>query len=181
MSPKPLRPRGGRSIVVDAADWFPIVKVVHLGALVVWLGPSGGAWLVLMQARREMGELNPVTHYLYQGFLRILWLEHLGFATMLASGLVMIHMYGSGAMEIHWLRLKLAVVVFVVLPIEIADLWFSHRALPGIFTLRRPEVPYESGEQRLLDLYHRRFTPVALPLLLAAIVVVMWLAVAKPV
>ncbi len=166
--------------MVDATGWFAIIKVVHLGALVVWLGPSGGVWLVLMQARRETGEPSQVTHYLYKGFLRILWLEHLGFVAVLATGLVMLHMYGSGAMANHWIRLKLAVVVFVILPIEITDLWFSHRALPGVFAARRAEVPYEGGERRLLDIYHRRFTPVALPLLLTAIVVVMWLAVAKP-
>jgi hypothetical protein len=166
--------------VADASIWFSIVKVIHLGALVFWLGPSGGAWMVLMLARHKAGEPSLVTHYLYRGFFQMLWLEHLGFFTMLASGLVLLGMYGFGAIATTWLELKLALVVLIIVPIELADLWFSHRGLPEIFASRRPDAPYTEREKRLLDLYHRRFVPITLPVLLATVVVVMWLAVAKP-
>jgi hypothetical protein len=166
--------------VTNVGFWFPVVKVVHLGALVIWLGPSGGAWMVLMLARRKAGEPSLVTHYLYRGFLQMLWLEHLGFFTLLASGIALLAMYGLGALEATWLQLKLAIVIFVILPIEIPDLWYSHRRLPRIFASRRPDAPYTADELRVLDRYHRRFVPVFLPILLIAVVVVMWLAVAKP-
>jgi hypothetical protein len=32
-----------------------------------------------------------------------------------------------------------------------------------------------------LELYERRFVPVSLPILLATVVVIMWLAIAKPI
>jgi hypothetical protein len=165
---------------MDAAFWFPVVKVVHLGALVIWLGPSGGAWMVLMLARREVAEPSLVTHYLYRGFFQMLWLEHVGFFALLASGVALLAMYGFGAVEATWLKLKLAIVMLVILPIEIPDLWFSHRGLPRIFASRRPESPYTENEKRILDSYHRRFVPFLLPILLIAVVVIMWLAVAKP-
>lgn len=167
--------------MLDASIWFPIVKVIHLGALVIWLGPSGGAWMVLMLARHKAGEPSLVTHYLYRGFFQMLWLEHLGFVTMLASGVVLLGMYGLGAMATAWLEFKLAIVVLVIVPIEAADLWFSHRGLPQIFVSRRPDAPYTGSEKRLLDLYHLRFVPIALPVLLTAVVTIMWLAIAKPV
>lgn len=164
----------------DVAFWFPIVKVIHLGALVIWLGPSGGAWMVLMLARHKAGEPSLVTHYLYRGFFQMLWLEHVGFFALLASGITLLWMYGFGALDATWLKLKLAIVIAIILPIEVPDLWFSHRGLPQIFASRRPDAPYTEHEKRLLDAYHRRFVPIFLPILLAAVVVVMWLAVAKP-
>jgi hypothetical protein len=165
---------------MDIGFWLPIVKVIHLGALVIWLGPSGGAWMVLMLARHKAGEPSLVTHYLYRGFFQMLWLEHVGFFALLASGIALLAMYGFGALEATWLQVKLAIVIFVILPIEIPDLWYSHRGLPQIFASRRPEAPYTSDEQRVLDSYHRRFVPILLPILLIAVVIIMWLAVAKP-
>ena len=166
--------------MLDASIWFPIVKVIHLGALVIWLGPSGGAWMVLMLARHKAGEPSLVSHYLYRGFFQMLWLEHLGFFALIASGAILLGMYGLGALEATWLKLKLALVLLVIFPIEVPDLWFSHRGLPAIFASRRPDAPYTESEQRLLDSYHRRFVPITLPILLAAVVVIMWLAIAKP-
>jgi hypothetical protein len=166
--------------VLDASFWFPVVKVVHIGALVIWLGPSGGAWMVLMLARRRAGEPGLVTDYLYRGFFQMLWLEHLGFFTLLGSGAVLLGMYGFGAVETVWLKYKLLLVALVIVPVEIADLWFSHRGLPKIFASRRFDAPYTEKEQALLDLYHRRFVPVALPILLTAVVAIMWLAAARP-
>jgi hypothetical protein len=165
----------------DAAFWFPVLKVIHIGALVIWLGPSGGAWMVLMFARRKAGEPSIVTDYFYRGFFQMLWLEHLGFFTLLGSGVILLSLYGFGAIETSWLKYKLLLVFLVVIPIEAADLWFSHRGLPKIFALRRPDAPYTEKEKAVLDLYHRRFVPIALPILLAATVLIMWLAVAKPV
>ena len=52
-----------------------------------------------------------------------------------------------------WLEFKLAIVVLVIVPIEAADLWFSHRGLPQIFVSRRPDAPYTESEKRLLDLF----------------------------
>jgi uncharacterized membrane protein len=166
--------------VPDTSFWFPIIKVVHLGALVIWLGPSGGAWMVLMLARRKAGEPSLVTQYLYRGFFQMLWLEHLGFFTMLASGVILLAMLGFEMTTARWLMLKLAILFLVILPIEAVDLWFSHRGLPRIFLSRRPDAPYTGDEKRLLDLYHRRFVPIGLPVLLAAVLAMMWLAVAKP-
>lgn len=164
----------------DATFWFPVVKVLHIGALVLWLGPSGGAWLVLMTERRKSGEPNIVSHHLYAGFLRMLWFQHLGILLMVGSGLMLLAMYGPGLLESTWLRWKLSLIVAVIIPIELSDMWFSHRLLPGVFAKRQPDAPYTQSERRRLNLYHRRFTPIVLPLLLAVVVAIMWLAVAKP-
>jgi hypothetical protein len=167
--------------VTDTTLWFPIVKVMHIGGLILWLGPSGGAWLVLMITRREVGDPSLVSHYLYLGFLRMLWVEHLGFVVMIGSGVALLSMYGFSAIGMTWLHWKLALVLGIVIPIEVADMWFSHRRLPGIFASRQPDAPYSKEDLRILRLYHRRFVPIALPVLLTTVVAVMWLALAKPV
>lgn len=165
---------------MDTAFWLPLIKVLHIGALVVWLGPSAGTWLALMLARRRFDEPGVETHCLYRGFLQVLWLEHLGLLLMLGTGALLLGLYGLPALEWTWLKAKLLLILVVIVPLEIADMWFSHRRLPEIFASREPTAPYTPREQRILHLYHRRFVPIGLPSLLAAVAFMMWLAVAKP-
>jgi len=165
---------------MDVTFWLPLVKVMHVGALIMWLGPSAGAWLSLMIGRRRYGEPGVASHYLYRGFLQILWLEHLGFLLMLGSGVLLLVIHGMPALGWGWLQLKLLLVLVVVIPLELMDMWFSHRRLPQIFAAREPDAPYTLQEARVLHLYHRRFVPMALPVLLATVAVVMWLAMARP-
>jgi hypothetical protein len=169
-----------RIAAMDMAFWLAVIKVLHIAALVVWLGPSAGTWLALMLARHRFGEPGVETLYLYRGFLQVLWLEHLGLLLMLGTGALLLGAYGLPALEWPWLRLKLLLVVTVIVPLELTDMWFSHRRLPEIFAAREPDAPYTTKEQRILHLYHRRFVPIALPTLLATVATMMWLAVAKP-
>jgi hypothetical protein len=167
--------------MTDLGAWFPVVKVVHLGALVLWLGPSGGVWLALMIERRRTGEPNVISHHLYLAFLRTLWFQHLGVVLMLGTGVLLLSMYGTAALGLSWVKWKIGLIAAVIVPIELSDFWFSHKMLPGIFDNRVPDSPYTAAELRQLRVYHRWYTPSVLPLLLIAVILIMWLAVAKPV
>lgn len=160
------------------ATLVSVIKLIHLGALILWLGPGIGAWWMLRRALFRFDDPGMVSHFLYRAFLRLMWLEHAALAVLLASGLLLAgftHAYAS-----EWFRYKVLLVALIVLPLEIVDVWFSHVRLPAILRGRHPSQPYAPAEIHTLRVYHNRFTPVAVLLLPATIVVIMWLAIGKP-
>ena len=154
------------------------LKLTHLAALILWLGPGIGAWWMLRRALFRFDDPSMVSHFLYRAFLRLMWLEHIALAALLGSGATLALL--THAHESDWLRYKLLLVALVVLPLEIIDIWFSHVRLPAIICGRHPSQPYAAAEIQTLRTYHNRFTPAAVLLLPVTIVVIMWLAIGKP-
>ncbi|MEA3276137.1 MAG: hypothetical protein U9Q81_12775 [Pseudomonadota bacterium] len=165
---------------MDVAFWFPLIKLLHLGGLILWLGPSGGAWLLIQLAKRRLGQHSVECEALYRDFLRFFWVEHFGLLLLMGSGVLLLSMYGFGALDWAWVRWKLALVLLVIVPIEIGDMWFGHLRLPRLFSSRGRDSGLRESKNSL-DLYERRFVPLTLPPLLLTVVVIMWLATAKPV
>lgn len=155
-----------------------VIKLVHLGALILWLGPGIGAWWMLRRALFRFDEPGMVSHFLYRAFLRLMWLEHVALAVLLGSGALLAAL--THAYDSDWFRYKLLLVALIVLPLEVIDVWFSHVRLPAILRGRHPSQPYAAAEIHTLRVYHNRFTPAAVLLLPATIVVIMWLAIGKP-
>lgn len=159
-------------------DWsFNLVKLVHIGALVFWIGPTLGAWWMLRVANYRFGEPGIVSQFLYQVFLHLLWVEHIAFAVLLLSGASLAWLHGWWGAS--WLDVKLLLVFAVVVPLEIFDIWLGHVRLPGLFRHRHPSRPYSAKETALLDLYHGRLTRVALWVMPVVVALIMWLAVSK--
>ena len=102
-----------------------------------------------------------------------------GLMLLLGSGLGMLAIYGFAALGWTWLKWKLVLVVCVIVPIEIGDIWFGHFRLPRWFrSPQRDSDLQHSGNE--LERYENRFVPLTLPILLIAVVVILWLAVARP-
>lgn len=160
------------------AGAITLVKLAHLAALVLWLGPALGAWWMLRRALFRFDDPGLVSHFLYRAFLRFLWLEHAALVALLVSGALLVGL--THADQSEWLRYKLLLVALIVLPLEIVDIWFSHVRLPAILRRRHPSQPYAAAELRTLRIYHNRFTPTTVLLLPVTIVVIMWLAIGKP-
>jgi hypothetical protein len=165
--------------MLDATFWFPIIKLVHLGGLFLWLGPSTGAWLLLQLAKRRLDQQGLEYRSLYRDYLSFFWLEHLGLLLLLGSGIFLLTMHGFSALEWFWLKWKLALILCVILPIEMIDIWFGHVRLPRFFSTESASTE----PRRKMDsyaLYEHRFVPVALLPLLISVVIIIWLALAKP-
>lgn len=160
---------------------LPIVKLLHLGALILWLGPALGAWWLLLSANRMLGEPTAVSHLLYTQFFKIVWLEHVAFMALLLSGFLYAWLAGFSFSGMPWLKLKLLLIALIVLPLEIVDIWFSHTKLTQTFKKRDPDTSYSAAETGLLSFYHGGFTRAALILLPATVLGIMWLTIAKPV
>jgi len=165
---------------MDVTFWFPFVKLLHIAGLILWLGPSGGAWLLVQLSKRRLDQQSIEYNELYRDFLKFFWVEHLGLFLLLGSGVLLLSMYGYAALGWTWVQLKIALVLCVLLPIEAMDIWFGHVRLPRQFSSQSQD----SASRKImnpLELYERRFVPISLPILLVTVVVIMWLAVDKPV
>jgi TolB-like protein/DNA-binding winged helix-turn-helix (wHTH) protein len=128
-------------------------------------------------ANHRLGEPGMVSQQLYQAFLHLLWVEHSAFIALLLSGAAMAGLHGWFGQT--WLTVKLLLVLAVVLPLELLDIWLGHVRLPRLFHHRHPSRPYSAQESALLALYHGRLTRIALWVMPVAVTVIIWLAVGK--
>ena len=156
---------------------YGILKLIHLGALVFWLGPPLGAWLVFKAV--EDGSYQPGS--LAQKVSRVFYLtvivEHIAFVALLVTGYLMALKYDLlGAV---WLEQKLYIVVLVVVPLEILDLflgnWVASKASAKLYANR----PISKWEKAGLDLYHGIFTKIALVVIPLSVLAIMYLATSK--
>lgn len=153
---------------------YSILKLIHLGALILWLGPAFGAWIVLKFITSE--QPNSTTAKVNQAFFTMITLEHVAFIALLASGFLMAHTAGWFASP--WLSQKLMIVGAIIIPLEIIDIvlgnWLAAKASAKL------SLGTASPKQvRWLALYHGPFTKLALFVIPTTVVLVMYLAVSK--
>jgi len=162
---------------MDLINLFFSLKLVHIGALIFWLGPSLGAWFVLLAMRKQQGEFTPATHLVYRIFIKMLILEHIAFVVLLATGIGMIAcLYDHAA---PWLQWKLLIVFAVIVPLEIADIWYGNIKLPQIFSTFN-QHGYDEQHSKILFTYHRYVTGAAIVIIPLSVLAIMWLVIAKP-
>ncbi len=158
-------------------DWFVALKIIHIGSLIFWLGPSLGTWLLLLALRKHQGEFTPATHLGYKVFIQMLILEHVAFAVLLASGIGMaclIYSFGPA-----WIQWKLMIILLVIIPLEIADIWIGNIKLPTIFS-QFNQNGYNTTAITTLRIYHQYVTYIAIALIPISVLTIMWLVIAKP-
>lgn len=162
---------------MSSIDTFIALKIVHIGSLIFWLGPSLGAWFILMAMRKQLGEITPATHLAYRIFIKTLILEHVAFIALLASGIGMaILVFGFNQ---AWLQWKLLIILLLIIPLEILDIWYGNIKLPQIFS-RLNEAGYDTKQTRTLHIYHTYITRIAIAIIPISVLAIMWLVIAKP-
>ncbi len=161
---------------------YSVVKLVHLGALVFWLGPALGAWIVLKATENKVKDNRALSsHPLFKEINRIFYLmvavEHLAFAALLISGFYMAYLYQW--FHHDWLVQKLWVVFLIIVPLEIVDIalgnWLVSNASKKLFN----EQKLTKLEEKAVAFYHGVFTQTALILIPSSTVIVMFLAISK--
>lgn len=156
---------------------YSLLKVTHLGAFMLWLGPALGSWLVLRYMQQQEGETSRTTALVYKVFFLTLTLEHIAFCILLVSGGWMA--YSAGWLHAPWLQQKLWLVLGLIIPLEIADIWLGNWQVKKLVTLRSKGQSLTPSQQTMVDFYHHGFTRIALVLLPVTVLLIMWLAVSK--
>ncbi len=162
---------------MNSVEWFIGLKILHIGALIFWLGPSLGAWFMLMALRQREGEFTPATHLAYKVFIQMLILEHVAFVCLLASGIAMAALVFGFAQP--WLQWKLLIILLVIIPLEIADIWYGNIKLPQIFAQLNAQG-YDKLSSARLHIYHEYVTRAAIVAIPVSVLAIMWLVIAKP-
>lgn len=158
---------------------YSLLKVVHLGSLVLWLGPALGSWLVLRYAQQQQGELGAATSLVYKVFFLTLTLEHVAFCTLLVTGASMA--FGYGWIEMPWLQQKLWLVMLLIVPLEVADIWLGNWKVQQLVNKRIGGQQLTTRQHALIHFYHQGFTYLAILTLPITVLLIMWLAVSKQV
>jgi uncharacterized membrane protein len=158
-------------------EWFFALKLIHIGSLIFWLGPSLGGWLMLLANRKKLGEHSPATHLAYTIFIRLLIIEHIAFFVLLGTGIAMASLVYT--LQTPWLQWKLLIIFTLILPLEIADIWYGNIKLPQIFS-RLNEAGYDAKQTRTLHIYHAYLTHIAIVIIPVSVLAIMWLVIAKP-
>ena len=156
-------------------SWASFFLALHLAALVFWLGPTLGAWMVLREGENLMDRKKDVS-WAWRAFLRLMWWEHGAFIVLALSGTGLILTIGY-PLSTPWLQWKLSCVIGILVPVEIIDSYFAHHRLPKIY--RKVGGPTQN-ERRWIRRY-RGFTRAMIPLFLVLIPLIFYLAVFKPV
>lgn len=158
-------------------ELFVSLKIIHLGSLIFWIGPSLGAWFCLLKLRNHQGEHSPATQAIYQVFIKMLILEHVAFIALLISGFCMA-LFWFGFQQ-GWLQWKLLIILLLIIPLEIFDIWYGNIKLARIFSNRQNDK-YLPDESRILFVYHRYITGAAIMIIPLALLGIFWLVIAKP-
>lgn len=156
---------------------YLLVKVLHIAALVFWLGPSLGAWLVLVLAKQHARQDSALWQFCHRSFVYLLTIEHLAFALLLGSGVVM--WWLSGLAMPLWLTQKLWLVLLLLVPLEIVDIWLGNILLMRWHRQFGETTHWPPSATRWLVFYHGAFTRLAMLMLPVAVASILWLAVSK--
>jgi hypothetical protein len=154
-----------------------VIKLVHLGALVFWLGPPLGAWLVLRTVEDGSYQQGSLAEKVSRVFYLTVILEHVAFIALLATGFLMALKYDL--MESVWLNQKIFIVFLVVVPLEVADVllgnWIASTASKKLYA----GEPLKNWERYGLEAYHGIFTKIALIVIPLSVLAIMYLATSK--
>lgn len=158
-------------------QFFQLSKLVHLIGLIVWIGPSLGGFWVLLQAEKSGDERLEI--WVRRRFERLVNLEHLGLLVLIAGGIGMTWATEWAPFRLEWFQWKMAIVVGVILPLEVADVAMVNLVMAR--ALR--EIPEDGGyTTRYLAAVraYKRFIMASIVILAVALPSVFWLAVWKP-
>ena len=155
-------------------NWASVFLALHLTALVFWLGPTLGAWMVLRAGERRAVQEREMA-WVWQVFLQLMWWEHGAFLVLVASGTGMILTIGY-PLSTPWLEWKLGLVVGILVPLEIIDSYFAHYRLPRIYG---PNISPTRHDRAWVRRYHG-FTRLVIPVFIFLIPLLFYLTIFKP-
>lgn len=158
---------------------YAVLKLIHIGALIFWLGPALGAWLVLKALENNVDINNNLLAKVSKTFFLTVILEHIAFIVLLITGFILAFRYGF--LNSGWLNQKLIIVLFIIVPLEIIDVllgnWVASQASRKLYAGQSISRWEQSG----LEIYHGAFTKTALVIIPISVVVIMYLAMSKSV
>lgn len=156
---------------------YSLIKLLHVGALILWLGPALGAWIVVKLSEKHTSPNNQLSAAIFSAFFLLITLEHIAFIFLIGSGIYLTLHYEL--LDFLWLQQKLLWVFCLIIPLEIIDIilgnWLAAKASKKYYSGQK--LSYWEG--KILHYYHGIFTHLAIVLIPTSVLIVMWLAIFK--
>ena len=153
---------------------YAMAKLIHVVAVILWIGPPLGAYALVVSAYRGGDKARIV--WAERECERVLVIEHVAFFLLLASGVMMTVSLGEGALSMSWLRNKLVLVALVVL-FELFDMWLAHHVFKRVFAAAEP---FDTLAWQASKRWRRALYVAAVPVGLVFIPGILFFAVVKP-
>ncbi|MCG8670149.1 MAG: hypothetical protein MI867_12095 [Pseudomonadales bacterium] len=162
--------------------YYIYIKFVHVFFVMIWSWSTAVAYTWYVKGAFLKWEKSPDDPTLIQRrnwaieqFDKGVVMEHVAFPVILITG-PLLYFIGPWNLDFTWLLIKLTVVVFVFLPLEIIDYWLSHFGGNKLKLKKKQKMEqYERAIQQ-----HWRFLKASTPLVTIFIPAVIFLAVVKP-
>lgn len=106
---------------------YETIKVLHLLAVILWIGPALGGYIVLARvwARQEATAIRLAE----ADCESVLKLEHAAFLALVATGITLLATADFALIQTEWMRRKIAIFAAIAL-FECFDIWVSHVVIP---------------------------------------------------
>lgn len=116
---------------------YIFAKLIHIVAMILWIGPPLGAYYIVYQTHRT-GDPERLV-WAERLAERVLRIEHVAFVFLIGSGVYILYCTGWGFLSLPWLRKKLMLFGGVLL-FELFDIWVSHWALKKVLEAPEPHL-----------------------------------------
>lgn len=162
--------------------FYLYIKFVHVFFVMIWGWSTAVAYSWYVKGAFVRWEKNPTDslaiqrrNWAIEQFDKGVVLEHIAFPVILITG-PLLYFIGPWNLSFGWLVAKLAIVILVFVPMELADYWLSHFG-GNKEKLRKRNLPEKY--ERAIQL-HWVFLKVSTPLIIVFMPAVIFLAVTKP-
>jgi hypothetical protein len=150
---------------------YSVFKLFHLIGVVLWLGPSTGAYYMIIFSIAN-GQ-RTIELWLRQHYVSFVHFELLGLFLIIASGLLMVIAMRWVLLRQWWLKMKIYIALTIFIPLEVIQLYMYHFSIMKAF---KTGIGIKEATIRF-----DWFTVIALVLLTLTVPAVFILGVFKPV
>lgn len=162
--------------------YYIYIKFIHVFFVMIWSWSTAVAYTWYVKGaflRWEKNPQDPVViqrrNWAIEQFDKGVVMEHVAFPIILITG-PLLYFIGPWNLDFTWLLIKLTIVIFIFVPLEIFDYWLSHFGGNKLKLKRKNEwEKYEHAIQQ-----HWKFLKASTPFIMIFVPTVIFLAIVKP-
>lgn len=149
---------------------YNLFKLIHIAAIAIWLGPSAGGYFMIIVS--HLNKEPTIEMWLRREYLLMIYFETASFIIIVMSGFGMIYSTKWAILRKWWLRIKLFIILFSIVPLVFLQFYLYEMVIKRAFLTG-------VGVEEAISFFDR-FSKVALLILFIAVPAVSALAVFKP-
>ena len=166
-----------------ALDHLVGIRAIHIVSAIIWSFLIMAPMLFYIKPAVTQAAQNPSDpemvrrgHWVLEQYDQVAILEHVFLVFLLGSGLLL-YSTGIATFANGWFLAKMILVVGILIPLEVFDIWLAHIKAPRETRSKKAADPKSYAAFR--DFFYKAITRTAPPMVLA-ILATLYLALMKP-